>query len=102
MFPVLEGGVGGSGVTAEAMFAGDELGEGARADPVGAAVGTAGLSPAAAFAGLPAPPHPTTPLAAENARSAARPSRSIGTARTLPVEVGARSQKGHRASDPPT
>jgi hypothetical protein len=104
MFPVSEGGVVGVALAtaAGALLAG--AGPGTGVDPVVAgggeiAAGEGDAVGVSTFAELPAPPHATTPLAAENAMSAARPRRSIGTGRTPSGHAGAPSQKGHRVSD---
>jgi hypothetical protein len=106
MFPVSEGGAVGVALAtaAGAPFAGG--GPGTGAVPVVAVAGGGEISAGggdavgeSAFAEFPAPPHAMTPLAAENAMSAARPRRSIGTGRTPSGDASAPSQKGHCVSD---
>ena len=101
MFPLSEGGGFGFALAtgAGAVLAGRASAAGA--DPVVAGGGDCSAAPGdavgeSAFAEL--PPH-ATPLAAENAMSAARPSRSIGAARTPLCGARTPSQNGHRASD---
>ena len=98
MLPLLDGGAVG---VALATAAGVVLAGGGSETSVGAGAGDSTAGAAAgesALPELPAPPH-ATPLAAEKAMSAARPSRSIGMGRTPFGGTTAPSQNGHRESD---